>query len=163
MVLFTHTKIMSTPDVFQKYLKQLGAHRIKKSILVFADELSASQEIELKDSLDGLVTYDAWLTMIYKKQDSMTAYKNVLSLNNSTKTLMQDLKFNVRNQIVDTYNLEEMMIYSNTLSWMPYFSITNCDEMGKNCDIKGFLSDYMDAMCRIINCTWTSHAPPGLI
>ena len=122
--------------------------------------LFQSQEMELKDSLQGLVTYDAWFTIIYQKPANMTAYKNILSINNATKTLVQDIKFNKMDQMVDEINMEEITIYSSTLSWMPYFSISNCDDMGKNCDIKGFLSDYMDAICRIINCTWTSHAPP---
>ena len=128
--------------------------------MVFSDDLSESQEMELKDSLQGLVTYDAWFTIMYQKSANMTAYKNILSINNSTKTLVQDIKFNKVDQMVDEINMEEITIYSSTLSWMPYFSISNCDDMGKNCDIKGFLSDYMDAICRIINCTWTSHAPP---
>ena len=160
MVILTETNIMSEPEKFLMYLKQIGKHRIRKTVMVFSDELSESQEMELKDSLQGLVTYDAWFTIMYQKPANMTAYKNILSINNSTKTLMQDIKFNKVNQMVDEINMEEITIYSSTLSWMPYFSITNCDDMGKNCDIKGFLSDYMDAICRIINCTWTSHAPP---
>jgi len=160
LLILTETNIMSEPEKFLVYLKRIGAHRIKKTIMVFTDKISDSQEMEIKDSLQGLVTYDAWFTMIYQKSETMTKYKNILSLNNATKTLMQDVVFNKVNQMVDTYNMEEMTIYSNTLSWMPYFSITNCDEMGKNCDLKGFLSDYMDAICKVINCTWTSHAPP---
>ena len=73
--------------------------------------------------------------------------------------LFQTLEYKI-NQTINEYNLEGIMIYSNTLSWMPYFNIKNCDDFGQNCEIEGFLSDYMDAICSLLNCSWTSHAPP---
>ena len=64
------------------------------------------------------------------------------------------------NKVIDNHNLEGLKLYSNTLTWAPYFIITNCDDNGQNCEIKGILNDYMNAMGRILNFSWTSHAPP---
>ena len=65
-----------------------------------------------------------------------------------------------KNKVIDNHNLEGLKLYSNTLTWAPYFIITNCDDNGQNCEIKGILNDYMNAMGRILNFSWTSHAPP---
>ena len=94
----------------------------------------------------------------------MTKYRNIISLQNNTKTLVQDIKFDERNQILENYDLEGLKLYSNTLSWAHYFQISNCkdmhnDEMGKDCDMTGYLNDFMNAMGNIVNFTWTSHEP----
>ena len=159
-VILTQTKILSETNKFQIYLEQIGEHRIKKSVLVFTDLLDASQENELQDTLKSLVNDNAWFYLLYQRLDNITEYKNILSLSNSTKTLVQDLKLNKNNQIIQNYNLEGIKLYSKTLTWAPYFVINDCDEKGKNCEFEGLLKDYMDAMGRILNFTWTSHAPP---
>ena len=87
LVLLTAAKIISAPNDFQMYLKQIGKHRIRKAILVFSDALSASQEIELKNTLQDLVSYDAWFTILYQNSGNITVYKNILSLNKSKKLL----------------------------------------------------------------------------
>ena len=71
-VLLTDTKIILEPNTFQIYLAQIGKHRIRKSILVFTDKLSTSQEMELQDALQDLLTIDAWFTILYQKSDNMT-------------------------------------------------------------------------------------------
>ena len=96
----------------------------------------------------------------YRSYSMMTNYYQVLSLINSTRTLVHELEFTKLGQIIDNIDMEGLTIYSNTLSWAPYFIIENCDEFGRNCDMSGFLADYMDALGRILNFTWTSHAPP---
>ena len=77
---------------------------------------------------------------------------------------MQDIKFNERNQIVENYDLEGLTLYSNTLSLAPYFETSNCkdmhnDKMGKDCEMRGYLNDFMNLMGNIANFTWTSHEP----
>ena len=66
LVLLTETEILSAPDDFQMYLKRIGKHRIKRTVLVFSNVLNASQEMELRDTLQYLVTYDAWFTILYQ-------------------------------------------------------------------------------------------------
>ena len=56
--------------------------------------------------------------------------------------------------------LQGMKIMSNTLPWPPFFEINNCDSNGRNCETRGFLADYMNALGQIMNFTWESHKPP---
>ena len=159
LILLTETRILSEPFRFQIYLEHIGNHKIRKTILMFVDHFDSNQESKLNDALNNLVTGNAWFILLYQNS-IMTKYCNILSLPNNTKTLVQDMKLNERNQMVEIKDLEGLELYSNTLSWEPYFMISNCDDMGKDCKMRGFLNDFMNVMGNMINFTWTSHAPP---
>lgn len=159
-ILLTDTRIFSDNDTFQMYLKHIGNHKIQKTILVFTDPLNISEETELNNVLNNQITGNAWFTLMYQRSDNITRYHNVLSISNNTKTLIQDIKFDQKNQIIDSHNLEGLKLYSNVITWAPYFTLENCDDNGQNCDTKGILNDYMNAMGRILNFSWTSHTPP---
>lgn len=159
-VLLANRDVFSQHDTFQMFLQRFGIHRIRKSILVLTEILSPNEEDLLRNHLEDLLRQDAHFYMLYQKNANETHYYQVLSLNNSTRTLVQELRFNRMNQFIDEIDMQGVQIISNTLSWAPYFIIENCDEKGQNCDLSGFLADYMDALGRVLNFTWTSHAPP---
>ena len=159
LILLTETKMLSQPNKFQMYLEHIENHKIRKTILLFVDYLDTNQEPTLYDALNNLVTGNAWFTVMYQNYSNMTKYQNILSLSNNSKTLVQDIKLKERNPMVENYNLEGLELYSNTLSWAPYFMISNCDDAGQNCEMSGFLNDFVNAMGNIVNFTWTSHAP----
>ena len=128
LILLTETRILSEPFRFQIYLEHIGNHKIRKTILMFVDHFDSNQESKLNDALNNLVTGNAWFILLYQNS-IMTKYCNILSLPNNTKTLVQDMKLNERNQMVEIKDLEGLELYSNTLSWEPYFMISNCDDM----------------------------------
>ena len=159
LILLTETKMLSELNTSQLYLEHIQNHKIRKTILVFVDYFDSNQESKLNDALNNLVTGNAWFNVMYQNYSNMTKYQNILSLSNNTKTLVQDIKLTERNQMLEYHNLEGLQLYSNTLSWVPYFMISNCDDTGQNCEMSGFLNDFMNAMGNIVNFTWTSHAP----
>ena len=159
LILLTETKMLSQPNNFQMYLERIENHKIRKTILLFVDYLDSNHENTLSNALNNLVTGNAWFTVMYQNYSNMTKYQNILSLSNNTKTLVQDIKFTERNQMIEKHNLEGLKLYSNTLSWAPYFMISDCDDAGQNCEMSGFLNDFMNAIGNIVNLTWTSHAP----
>ena len=164
LVLLTDTNILSKPRTFQIYLEHIGNHRIRKTILLFSDHFDSNQESKLNDALNNLVIGNAWFSVLYQDFANMTKYRNIISLSNNTKTLVQDIELTESKQIVERHDLEGLELYSNTLSWAPYFIITNCkdlhnDEMEKDCEMSGYLNDFMNAMGNIANFTWTSHIP----
>ena len=164
LVLLTDTNILSKPRTFQIYLEHIGNHRIRKTILLFSDHFDSNQESKLNDALNNLVIGNAWFSVLYQDFANMTKYRNIISLTNNTKTLVQDIELTESKQIVERHDLEGLELYSNTLSWAPYFIITNCkdlhnDEMEKDCEMSGYLNDFMNAMGNIANFTWTSHIP----
>lgn len=164
LILLSQTKTLSQPHTFQMYLEDIGNHKIRKTILMFVDHFDSNQELELNNSLNNLVIGNAWFIVMYQNKSNVTKYRNIISLQNNTKTLVQDIKLTKSNQIVQTHNLEGLKLYSNTLSWAPYFDISHCKEMHnddfkKFCEMSGYLNDFMNAMGNIANFTWTSHVP----
>lgn len=158
-VLLAHKKLLQDPIQFRKYLERIGEHKIRKSVLVMTELMTQDEELSLKSLLDELMNENAFFYMLYQVTDNPTAFKQVLSLKNNTKTLIQELQFDSQGKMIEDFNLEGLQIVSYTLSWAPYFIIENCNEFGQECEISGFLSDYMDALGRILNFTWTSHRP----
>ena len=164
LILLTETKMLSQPNKFQMYLEHIENHKIRKTILLFVDYLDSNQEPTLNNAMSNLVTGNAWFTVMYQNYSNMTKYHNILSLQNNTKTLVQDIELTENNQMVETHDLEGLKLISNTLSWAPYFSISNCkdmhnDIMRKDCEMSGYLNDFLNAMGNIANFTWTSHIP----
>ena len=159
LILLTETKKLSEPDTFQMHLEHIENHKIRKTILLFVDHFNSYQESKLIDFLNNLVTGNAWFSVLYQNSNLTTKYQNILSLSNNTRTLVQDIKFTKRNKMAENHDLEGLGLYSNTLSWAHYFMISNCDDTGRDCEMKGFLNDVMNLMGNIANFTWTSHAP----
>ena len=105
--------------------------------MVFRDLLDSSDEAKLNDVMNNIITGNLWLTLLYQRFENTTKYYNIISISNNTLTLKQEINFGETNQITENYDLEGMKLYSNTLSWAPYFMISNCDKIGKNCEMKG--------------------------
>ena len=164
LILLSDKNILSKPNTFQMYMEDIGNHKIRKTILLFVDHFDSNQESKLNVALNNLVIGNAWFSVMYQNYSNTTKYRNILSLQNNTKTLVQNIELTESNQIVEKHDLEGLELISNTLSWAPYFEISNCkdthnDDMGKDCEMRGYLNDFMNLMGNIANFTWTSHSP----
>jgi hypothetical protein len=164
LMLFTDSQVVSEINIFQMHLEQIGKHKIRKTILLFVDHFDSKQESELNDALNNLVIGNAWFSVLYQNHSNVTKYRNIFSLSNNTKTLVQDIKLTETNQMVENYDLGGLEVYCNSLSWAPYFEISNCKGMhnsdfAKDCEMSGYLNDILNAMGNIVNFTWTSHVP----
>ena len=159
-ILLSDLRLLDDTNKFRMYMQTLGEHKIKRSILIFSEELNKEKEAMLSDNLNNLLEVNGFFYSLYQKPGNKTAYKQILSLQNTTQTVFQDVEVNSLNQITENFDMEGMFLISNTLSWAPYFTVENCNSMGQNCELGGFLADYMDAMGKIMNFTWTSYAPP---
>ena len=164
LILFTDAQVLSEQNIFQMHLEHIEKHKIRKTVLLFVDHFDSNQESELNDALNNLVIGNAWFSVLYQNHSNVTKYWNIFSLSNNTKTLVQDIKLTETNQMVENYDLEGLKVYSNSLSWAPYFEISNCKDMhnsdfAKDCEMSGYLNDILNAMGNIVNFTWTSHVP----
>ena len=164
LILFTDAQVLSEQNIFQMHLEHIGKHKIRKTVLLFVDHFDSNQESELNDALNNLVIGNAWFSVLYQNHSNVTKYRNIFSLWNNTKTLVQDIKLTETNQMVENYDLEGLKVYGNSLSWAPYFEISNCKDMhnsdfAKDCEMSGYLNDILNAMGKIVNFTWTSHVP----
>ena len=53
--------------------------------------------------------------------------------------------------------MQGLEIVSITLSWAPYFTLTNCKEDMTKCGGEGYLADVMDILGNMMNFQWQSH------
>ena len=44
-----------------------------------------------------------------------------------------------------------------SLSWNPYFLLSDCNDQGKQCKSEGYLKNLMDGLGTLMNFTWESH------
>ena len=81
----------------------------------------------------------------------------VMSLNDQTNAVVNKLKFHNRTRIVEEYDMQGTHIVSISLSWIPYFSLYDCNAEGKECKSDGYLRAMMDALGSLMNFTWDCH------
>ena len=81
---------------------------------------------------------NSFFYLVYPNSKGQLKYKQVISLRNNTHVIIQEVSFQANNSaMTERYNLENMRIYSNTISWHPYLMVDDCDNLGQNCDVKG--------------------------
>ena len=143
---------------FDMALTLIGSHKIRRSLLLVDGVSDAPMREKVEDHLRQFYAgQNAWFYLFFPNS---TIIRQVISLTNSTQgVLIQDLLLNKRGQIIEKYNLEGLHLYSTALNWAPYFTLENCNEKGRNCQLEGYLSDLMTAMGQTLNFTWTSHKP----
>ena len=142
-------------QLFQSELDAIKLRKIRKSVLLIPKQINEIQLMEELQAMQG----NAFFYLAYPDSEK-THFKRVISLSNNSQTVVTEIEFNQFGHIVENYNLEGNMIYSNTLPWAPYFLMEGCDENGRNCINSGFLADFMDALGLVLNFTWVSHQPP---
>ena len=85
----------------------------------------------------------------------------MISIKKAEKAVINPVILNNFGQIIENYNLHGLHIYSNTLTWAPFFTIENCNSEGKNCNHFGLFHDFMDSASKIMNFTWESYEDPN--
>ena len=89
------------------------------------------------------------------------SWHQVITLNNYTKSVINPISFNEMGIITENFNLQGLNIISLTLSWAPFFTLTDCKNGHKNCKGKGYLADVMDALGKHMNFTWETDEDPA--
>ena len=94
-------------------------------------------------------------------------WNQVLTLDHYDQIVINPLKFQQGNGIIiEEYNLQGLHLVSMTLSWAPFFTVSNCKEgkhpkgPNKNCEFSGYLYETMNLFSKGLNFTWESHAEP---
>ena len=88
--------------------------------------------------------------------DSMTWYQ-VISLKSGSA--INDLKFHPNTKrIIESYNLQGLLVTSTSLTWAPFYTIDDCNEYGTKCGTSfGYLNDYMNLLAKKLNFTYASY------
>ena len=142
-------------DDIQTILRAIVQRKVKMSLLLCTKPIRNGESALMKQlnmlSAVGLF-YMAIINPTFK-----TSWYQIMSL--ETGTVVEDLTF-VNNSflILESYNLQGLQIRSTTLTWAPFLTINDCNEMGLECKTNyGYLKDYMDLLARRFNFTYISH------
>ena len=120
-------------------IDSIEKHKIKRSILTFTKALDLKKEKDLMQFIKSkFMNTNSFFYLVYPNSKGQLKYKQVISLRNNTHVIIQEVSFQGNNSaMTERYNLENMRIYSNTISWHPYLMVDDCDNLGQNCDVKG--------------------------
>ena len=103
------------------------------------------------------LTLDIYISVILDSQNDLTEFKEIISMRNQSKILIQNATTTNLNKKVD---LQGIHITSISGNWWPYFNIpTKCfqtkNNIIKNCNsFDGFLVDFMNQAAKNMNFTW---------
>ena len=131
------------------------AQRSVKSALVILKKKYLNDFTHLITSKN--LTLDIYVSVILDSQNDLTEFKEIISMRNQSKILIQNATTTNLNKKVD---LQGIHITSISGNWWPYFNIpTKCfqtkNNIIKNCNsFDGFLVDFMNQAAKNMNFTW---------
>ena len=160
LLLMAESDLLKDEESLQPYLSIITISKIKRGILVFTTPFSQEHEI-LLDQMVNFITENALFYVIYQEIDTYkTKYKQAITVRTASFGVTNPIELNQFGHVIENYDLKGLKIWSNTLSWAPFFTIENCDEEGQNCDHYGFYHDHMEAMGKLTNFSFESHTDP---
>merc|ERR1712218_481503 len=137
LLLLTSSDILlQNEQNFQKYSSLITkVAKIKRAIIVFTTPLTTAHEKSL-DMKINIIKGNSLFYIAYQDSSNLnnTRFKQVISIKNTDKAVINPIILNNFGQIIENYNLQGLHIYSYTLSWAPFFTIENCNFEGKNCN-----------------------------
>ena len=150
------------------YVEMMTYTKIMSSMMVMIGDMDEAHMGYMKTLLEKVAT-NSFFYWVYKKPEKKQAlvWSQVLTIDNYNQFVVNPLRFYPTNGIiVEEYNLQGLHLISMTLSWAPYFTVSNCKEgnhpkgPNKNCETSGYLHETMNLFAKSLNFTWESHNEP---
>ena len=143
------------------YLNEIAERKLSSTVMVTTKALTAEQKQSLVDHLDqlGKNTMFYWLHLVKGRDtnDDLLRWYQVITLDGSNKAIINQVEFDDKARIKESYNMQGAHIVSISLSWTPYFLLYDCNDEGKTCKSKGYLTNLMDSLGTLMNFTWECH------
>jgi hypothetical protein len=126
---------------------------VQSSVICIKSLWGDSKEAELKKALDEF-KLDSLFYLAVSLGHNIKWYK-IITLKSGYA--MTELRFSLASfQIIEVYDLNGLTINSISLSWSPYLTLEDCNQVGKNCTSDGYLKDYTYVMAKKLNFTYES-------
>jgi hypothetical protein len=140
-------------DYFHTLLQVITQAPVQSSVICIKSVWGDSEVAELKNALNEF-KHDSLFYLAVSSEHNIKWYQ-VITLKSGYA--MTKLKFSLASfQIIEDYDLNGLTIYSISLSWGPYLTFEDCNEVGNNCTNYGYLKDYTDVIAKKLNFTYES-------
>jgi hypothetical protein len=150
----SHIFIMNVNnDEITIYLHMITQAPVQSSVICIKSLWGESEKNKLKSAL-GDFKLDSLFYLAVSLENNIKWYQ-IITLKSGFA--ITELKFSLTSfQIIEVYDLNGLTIYSISLSWSPYLTIKDCNQVGKNCTNYGYLKDYTDVIAKKLNFTYES-------
>ena len=146
------------PSRWQKYLNLSTKTKTNSVILVLTGVLDSSQVRTLYKMINELSSNSMFYVMYRTNKDPLNCmWYQIINLHGYDKSIINLIEFDSSGKIIENYDLQGIHLLSVSLTWSPYFIITNCANQHKNCQSEGYLAETMDILSGMLNFTWESH------
>ena len=136
-------------DNVEQILNLAQKRKIQRSILILPETKLGL----LKEHADDL-QQNAFIYLLTYDLNENYQWKQMITMNNSTLSIINDILFDEMGNMIENYNLQGYEIVVTSLSWAPYHSHKNCNDLGRNCENYGLLADLMNIWALDYNFTW---------
>jgi hypothetical protein len=141
-------------DNIHSFLQVVTQAPVQSSVICIKSLWGDSQEAELKNALDEF-KLDSLFYLAVSSEHAIKWYR-VITLKSGYA--MTELKFSQSSfQTIEDYDLNGLTLYAISLSWAPYLTVEDCNQVGQNCTNYGYLKDYTDVIAKKLNFTYESH------
>ena len=155
-LLYSDSLILTCDKVSEDFLQSLGlvSQLLPKKSLIVINQPLSNWEI-LKQMLDNFKQNGLFYLAYPSKPNGTTMFFEAVTLINSSRAAIRQVDLDKHGHVIEDYNLQGIDITCIALPWSPMYGLKDCHpETGLNCHGSGVLKDHLDAMCRILNCSW---------
>ena len=153
----------ATSKYWKKYREIIASSKVMSCVVVCIGKLQNQAFKELETSLrtESENAFFYWIGT--NDENSNTSdWKQIISVKNSQTTLSTSMKFDSFGGVKQETNLQGLHINCSTLSWSPWFKLTNCKgSSNTDCSGVGYLADAMNFLSVRFNFTWSCDAQPN--
>ena len=139
-------------------LKTMQRTKVKRSILLIKPWKNGYED-DLRSHLEAKPNIFFFMAHLLdsSNQGVLISWQQVLTL--ETGCAINDIKF-IENSFTlrEDFDLKGLKIRSIALSWPPFLTINDCNDMGTDCAVQyGYLMDYIGALAKNLNFTLENH------
>ena len=141
-----HTTVMiSSTDNWAKTLTQISDTKAMTSFLIVAN---VTDEENFMNAFSQKIANHSESSYFYLVLDlpSGASWRKVITVKNVFFPVINPLRFDDQQYIIEEYDMQGMTIRSMTLDWEPFLKQGNCDRFGEKCEATGVLRDMIGLM-----------------
>ena len=143
---------------WKNYLNLMTKTKANSVILVFTGYLDNTKVRTLHEMMNDISKNSMFFTTYRSKETLLYfTWNQMITLDGYENSIINQIEFDSSGRIIENYDMQGIHLFSVSLTWSPYFIITNCTDEHSNCQSEGYLAETMDILGGMMNFTWESH------